>query len=57
MALPMIDKAEAGSVPAAIKLACLDCSGWQRQEVRDCVIVGCPLYPHRPFQGKADAEG
>jgi hypothetical protein len=50
MALPIIDKAEAGSMPAAVKLMCLDCSGWVRAEVRDCVIPWCPLYPHRPYQ-------
>lgn len=50
MALPIIDQAEKGSLPAAIKLMCLDCSNWVRTEVRDCVIAGCPLYPHRPFQ-------
>jgi hypothetical protein len=50
MALPIIAQAEAGSMPAAVKLLCLDCSGWQRREVRDCAIVGCPMYPHRPYQ-------
>jgi hypothetical protein len=52
MALPVIDKAEQGSLPAAVRLTCLDCSGWSRQEVRDCAIVACPLYPHRPFKPK-----
>lgn len=50
MALPLIDQAEQGSFPAAIKLMCLDCTCWQRKEIRDCVIVRCPLYPHRPYQ-------
>ncbi len=49
-ALPTIAQAENGSLPAAIKLMCLDCSGWVRQEVRDCVVVTCPLFPHRPFK-------
>jgi hypothetical protein len=49
-ALPLIAKAESGSLPAAIKLMCLDCTAWQRKEVRDCVIDWCPLYPHRPYQ-------
>jgi hypothetical protein len=49
MALP-IAKAEAGSLPAAVKLKCLDCAGWVKQEVRDCAIRKCPLFPHRPFQ-------
>lgn len=50
-ALPIIDKAEAGSKTAAIKLNCLECSGWQRKEVRDCRDTGCPFYPQRPYQG------
>jgi hypothetical protein len=50
IALPLIEQAEAGSLPAAIKLMCLDCSGWERNDVRDCVIDWCPLYPHRPYQ-------
>jgi hypothetical protein len=50
MALPIIDQAEKGSLPAAIKLMCLDCTCWQRKEIRDCEIVRCPMYPHRPYQ-------
>ena len=50
MALPIIDQAEKGSLPAAVKLTCLDCAGWDRRGVRDCVIHWCPLYPHRPYQ-------
>ncbi len=50
MALPIIAQAEAGSLPAAIKLACLDCSNFVKHEVRDCAIKWCPLYPHRPYQ-------
>src|SRR5262245_2070646 len=54
MALPVINRAEKSSLPDAIKLKCLDCSGWERKGIRDCVIVVCPLYPHRPYQ---DAKG
>jgi hypothetical protein len=50
MALPVIDRAETGSLPAAIQLMCLDCSARERREVRDCTIIRCPLYPHRPYQ-------
>jgi hypothetical protein len=49
-ALPIIRRVEKGSLTEAIKLKCLDCSGLERKEVRDCVIVACPLYPHRPYQ-------
>jgi len=54
--LPLIDKAEKGSAKACIKLKCLECSAWQSTEVKQCVIIDCPLYPIRPFQGKADVE-
>jgi hypothetical protein len=50
MALPLIAQVEAGSTQAAVKLMCLECSCWVRQEVRDCAINSCPLYPVRPFQ-------
>src|SRR5262249_44654293 len=50
MALPVIDQCEKGSLTAAIKLHCLECSCFVRQEVRDCVIHWCPLYPFRPYQ-------
>lgn len=54
--LPLVDKAEKGSKNACIKLKCLECSNWQSTEVKHCVITGCPMYPIRPFQGKADVE-
>jgi hypothetical protein len=39
----------------AIKLKCLDCCGWRRMDdgkdqIRDCVVRGCPLWSVRPFQ-------
>lgn len=54
--LPLVDKAEKGSAKACIKLKCLECSAWQSSEIKHCVIISCPLYPIRPFQGKADVE-
>jgi hypothetical protein len=51
MALPLIDKMEQGSLTAAVQLKCLECSCWVRQEVRDCAITDCALYPFRPYQG------
>jgi hypothetical protein len=49
--LPLIGRAEQGSLPASIQLKCLECSSWHKVEIRDCVIPSCPLYPHRPYQG------
>lgn len=34
----------------AIKAKCLDCSGWQVAEIRDCTSVTCPLWRVRPYQ-------
>ena len=56
IALPLIDQAEGGSLTAAVKLMCLDCTCWQRAEIRDCTIARCPLYPHRPYQSQEDVE-
>ena len=50
LALPIIARVEAGSLAAAVQLKCLDCSSWARQEVRDCTVTDCPLYPVRPYQ-------
>lgn len=31
----------------AIKKHCLDCSGYEKRQVRECVIKNCPLFPFR----------
>ena len=36
------------SMKSAIKSNCLECMGWQREEVKLCTDLGCPLYPYRP---------
>lgn len=43
-------KAYAGSKAAAVKAKCLDCTGDQRLEVKNCDSVTCPLWSVRPFQ-------
>jgi len=45
--LPLIQKAEKGSLRAAMKLKCAECSGFNRGEVLKCECVSCSLYPHR----------
>ena len=35
---------------AAIKAFCLECVCWQKEEVRLCTALACPLYPYRPYQ-------
>jgi hypothetical protein len=49
-ALPLIGRAEKGSLAAAVKVKCLQCAAWQTREIRDCTVTGCALYPHRPYQ-------
>jgi hypothetical protein len=46
----LVDRAKAGSLKAAVKLHCLDCSNFQPNEVKNCVCNYCPLYPFRPYQ-------
>ena len=31
----------------AIRAKCLDCSGFQPSQVRNCDITECPLFPYR----------
>ncbi|MCK9598489.1 MAG: hypothetical protein M0R06_05570 [Sphaerochaeta sp.] len=35
---------------AAVKAFCLECCGWEREQVHDCTDTGCPLWPYRPFR-------
>ena len=34
----------------AIRAKCMDCSNWQRAEVRFCTVSDCALWPYRPFR-------
>lgn len=40
----------------AIREKCLDCSGWHPNEVKECPITRCSLYPyrmgHNPFSNR-----
>lgn len=42
------------SMKAAIKAFCLECVCWQKEEVRLCTDLGCPLYPYRPYKNRAN---
>ena len=39
-----------GSPRAAIKSKCLSCCNWQREEIKACNVVICPLHSFRPYQ-------
>ncbi len=49
------DKAMKGrSMKAATKAFCLMCVQWQKEEVRLCTDLACPLYPYRPYKNRAN---
>lgn len=49
------DKAMKGrSTKAATKAFCLMCVQWQKEEVRLCTDLACPLYPYRPYKNSAN---
>jgi hypothetical protein len=51
-------RSAAGTAPprTAIKAFCLECMGWQREEVRLCTATACPLWLYRPYRGQAPVE-
>lgn len=52
----LLVKAEQGSLKAAIALNCLECTAYQASEIKDCNIIGCPMFPHRPYKNKESEE-
>jgi hypothetical protein len=51
-----VQKAEAGSLTARLKLKCLDCTAFQPVEIRDCDMKSCSLWPVRPYRGKSTTD-
>ena len=42
----------------AIRVKCLQCCGYQREEIKVCTVITCALFPVRPYQDKSvEAEG
>lgn len=35
---------------SAVKAFCLQCTGYDRDSVRNCTALACPLWAYRPFQ-------
>lgn len=49
-------KAVSGKSKAAgLKSFCLECVGWQRNEITACSDEGCPLWPYRPYRSGSRA--
>lgn len=38
---------------AAMRAFCLECVGWQVNEVHSCTDVACPMFPYRPAHRSA----
>ena len=47
---PVVEAVKNGSMKAAVKLKCLDCSNYQPKEIKLCPVNSCPLWAFRPFQ-------
>lgn len=45
-------KGFSGSKANALKAKCLECSCNQREEIRSCTVVRCPLWEVRPYRVK-----
>lgn len=40
----------------AVKIKCLQCCNYDREEVRGCTVITCALHPVRPYAGRADDD-
>lgn len=40
----------------AIRVKCLQCCGYQREEIKVCAVITCALFPVRPYQDKLVSE-
>lgn len=51
------DRAVKGkSLRAAINAFCLECVCWQREEIRQCTDLACPLFAVRPYQSSQNGR-
>jgi hypothetical protein len=48
--LPLIDKIEHGSLKASIHLHCLECTNYNKGEIRNCNIISCSNFGRRPYK-------
>lgn len=46
----LLEKAAKGNAKACIKLKCLDCTNWQKLEIKNCDIKECSLHNIRPYK-------
>lgn len=38
------------SLRAAVNAFCLECVQWQREEIKLCTAIDCPLFQYRPYK-------
>lgn len=50
----LVEKIAAGSMRAAVRLNCLQCSNYQRVEIKECNCTGCPMFAFRPYQDSVE---
>jgi hypothetical protein len=44
------------SKATAMRVYCIECSGWSTSEVKRCVVLHCPMWAVRPYQpGEGEA--
>lgn len=48
--LKLAKKVKRGSLKSAICLKCLECSNYKKEEIKNCPITTCALFPIRPYQ-------
>jgi hypothetical protein len=46
----LINRAQTGSLAAAIKLNCLICCCGDKKAIKECTAQTCPMLPHRPYR-------
>jgi hypothetical protein len=44
------------SKAAGVKAFCLRCTGYSREDVKDCTAYACPLWPYRPYQQDGEPD-
>jgi hypothetical protein len=47
----VVERAAAGNLRSAVKLKCLECSGFSKKEVSLCTVKDCHLWSFRPYKG------
>ena len=44
------------SMRAALNSFCLECVGYQREEIKSCTDLACPLWAYRPYSVPEKAQ-